>query len=61
MLQSAGKMISFPGQKQIIMLRRPTMIILALLSNTAESGVLALAIQTQEPAAAAPLLHNVLG
>ena len=37
------------------------MFILALLANTAESGVLALAVQTQEPAATAPLLHNVLG
>ena len=37
------------------------MFILALLANTAESGVLALAVNTQEPAATAPLLHNVLG
>ena len=37
------------------------MFILALLANTAESGIFALAVQTQEPAAAAPLLHNVLG
>ena len=45
------------------MLQRPNIIkiLLALLANTAESGVLALAVQTQEPAAAAPLLHNVLG
>ena len=37
------------------------MLILALLANTAESGILALTVQTQEPAAAAPLFHNVLG
>ena len=43
------------------MLEKSTMFILALLANTAESGILALAVQTQEPAAAAPLLHNVLG
>ena len=61
MLKPAGKMVSFPEQKQIIMLQRPTMFILALLANTAESGVLALAVNTQEPAATAPLLHNVLG
>ena len=61
MLQSAGKMVSFPEQKQLSMLQRPNIIILALLANTAESGVLALAVNTQEPAATAPLLHNVLG
>ena len=44
-LQTAGKMVSF----------------LALFTNTAESRILALAVNAQEPAAAAPLLDNVLG
>ena len=63
MLQPTGKMVSFPEQKQIIWCcrERPNIIILALLANTAESGVLAPAVNTQESAAAAPLLHNVLG
>ena len=39
----------------------PPIIILALFANTAESRILALAVNAQEPAATAPLLDNVLG
>ena len=36
-------------------------ILLALLSHTAKGGVLAFVVDTEEAAAAPPLLHNVFG
>ena len=44
MLQTAVKMVCF----------------LALFADTSESSILALSVNTQEPAATAPLLNNVL-
>ena len=64
MLQTAGKMVSFPAELSSVSSAFgivPPIFILALFANTAESRILALTVNAQEPAATAPLLDNVLG
>ena len=60
MLQAAGKMVTFPAHsnKALVSCLDET-ILLALLAHAAQGGVLAFAVDTEEAAAAPPLLHNV--